>query len=264
MDGVYWDRTARQMGREGFPSPVRARVGEVKRRAYLGLLKRWPVGPGGGWVLKTDLFDEAFDHGPFLRNLADGALCAVGMDISFAVTARARERSRSAGAAFVVADTRRLPFRSGAFNRVVSPSTLDHFPDSKDLARSLAEIARILQPGGDLIVTLDNRQNVTDFLLRLARNLRWIPFYLGRSSTVRELERAVRGAGLRPEDRTAIVHHPRLAAILAIEVLDRVKHPGLTRLFTRLLNQMQKLEQTPWRYWTGCFVAVRAYRPPGT
>jgi SAM-dependent methyltransferase len=185
------------------------------------------------------------------------------MDISFKAVARALDRTAPGHAAFVVADVRRLPFKPGSLARVVSPSTLDHFPDPEDLHRSLARIAGCLRPGGDLIVTLDNRQNVTDFLLRWARRLGRLPFYLGRSFTVRELERSVRRAGLRPADRTALVHHPRLMAALPARLLDRLKSPGLIRLFARVLLWMQRLERSPWQYWTGCFVAVRAVRPGG-
>ena len=48
------------------------------------------------------------------------------------------------------ADVARLPFRAGSFDAVVSSSSLHYWP-RPDAA--LAEIARVLRPGGRLVVT---------------------------------------------------------------------------------------------------------------
>jgi ubiquinone/menaquinone biosynthesis C-methylase UbiE len=45
-----------------------------------------------------------------------------------------------------------LLFAGNAFALIVSPSTLDYFPDP----RSLREPARVLEPGGRFIILLDN------------------------------------------------------------------------------------------------------------
>ncbi len=52
-----------------------------------------------------------------------------------------------------------LPFPDGAFDRVFSNSTLDHFDSRDDIREALRELARVLHPEGELLLTLDNLAN---------------------------------------------------------------------------------------------------------
>ncbi len=233
-------------------------LGEMKRQAHLGLIARWGGAPAGGRILKTDLFEEALGPDAFLTDLA-GRL-VVGMDVSPAIAGRAQQRDAGRHAAYVAADVRRLPFADGAFSLIVSPSTLDHFADPADLGRSLRELARALAPAGRLIVTLDNRQNVFDPLLRLVHRLGLVPYYIGRSYTVAGLRAELEAAGLTVQETTAILHHPRLAATGAVAIANRLGWPPLIRLVRRALTWAQRLEGARWQYRTGCFVAAWAIR----
>jgi SAM-dependent methyltransferase len=163
----------------------------------------------------------------------------------------------------VTADARCLPFDDESFDLVISPSTLDHFPDHADLGRSLREIRRVLKPGGRLILTLDNRQNVTDWMLRLAYRLRLTPFFLGRSYSVHEVREELAAAGMAVRETTAIIHNPRLFAVGAIRVARMTRIPFLMRLVQRWLLWMQRFDRSRWRYRTGCFVAALAMRAEG-
>ena len=234
-------------------------LGNLKRRTHLELIDRWGGVPASGRVLKTDLFEEAMGPDAFLPDLGKEEGTAIGMDISPAVAAKARARFPASCA--LAADVRRLPFVGDCFTLIVSPSTLDHFPEPGDLNRSLRELARVLEPGGRLIITLDNRQNIFDPLLRLANRLGLVPYYLGRSYTVRELRGELERAGLIVEETTAILHNPRLTAVGAIALARKLHWPWFTRLVQRTLIQAQRLEKTRLRYYTGSFVAARAVRP---
>src|SRR5215207_7718462 len=88
------------------------------------LLERWLPDGQVGSLLKTDLFDEACRAGLYPL-LARRAKHAVGVDVSATVVRGAR--ARHPGLCGIVADVRRLPFGCGAFDVVVSTSTLDHF-----------------------------------------------------------------------------------------------------------------------------------------
>lgn len=196
----------------------------------------------------------------FLTALSSYGGPTIGMDISRAVAHRAQARDIGPQARYVVADTCCLPFGNDSFALVVSPSTLDHFPDPHDLDTSLRELARVLTPGGRLIITLDNRQNVFDPLLRLVNRLGWTPYYLGRSYTVRELREALGLAGFVVQETTAILQCPRLTAVAAVMLAKKLRWPPLAALVQRALIAAQRLERTRFRYYLGSFVAAKAVR----
>ena len=81
----------------------------------------------------------------------DAAL--VGVDLSDAMLRAARERAATARigrrVTFRRANARRLPFRRGAFDLVISNSLLHHLPDP---VPTLDEIARVLAPGGSVFI----------------------------------------------------------------------------------------------------------------
>lgn len=255
---AYWDGVARQLDADAHY--LDAFLGELKRQVHLALLERWGGVSANGRLLKTDLFEEAMGPDAFLTNLAGRPV--VGMDLSPVIAGRARQRDTGCRACYVAADVRRLPFADGTFALIVSPSTLDHFADPADLGRSLRELARVLAPGGRLIVTLDNRQNIFDPLLRLAGRLRLVPYYLGTSYTVSELRAELAAAGLVVLETTAILHNPRLVATGAVAVVNRLGWPPLIRAVRRALLKAQRWEGRWWQYRTGSFVAALAVHRP--
>jgi SAM-dependent methyltransferase len=237
-------------------------LGALKRRVHLQLIERWGGVPTGCRMLKTDLFEEAMGPDAFLPDLGSRDGTIVGIDISPAVAVKVH--ARFPALYVLAADVRSLPFASECFTLIVSPSTLDHFREPSDLNRSLRELARVLEPGGRLIITLDNRQNIFDPLLRLASWLRLVPYYLGRSYTVRELRNELEQAGFIVEETTAILHNPRMTAVAAIALARKLNAPWFTRFVQRMLIHAQGLEKTRLRYYTGSFVAARAVRPQST
>jgi SAM-dependent methyltransferase len=257
LHGSDWDSAALKLDPDAHY--IDGFLGDLKRRAHLKLIERWGGLPPSGRVLKTDLFEEAMGADAFLSDLGNGENAAIGMDISPVIAAKAHTRFVASGV--LAADVRKLPFAGGCFTLIVSPSTLDHFPQPGDLHSSLRELARVLEPGGRLIITLDNRQNIFDPLLRLASRLGLVPYYLGRSYTVRELREELERAGLVVEETTAILHNPRLTAVAAIALARKLNWPRFTRLVQRTLIRAQRLEKTRLRYYTGSFVAAKAVRP---
>jgi SAM-dependent methyltransferase len=74
----------------------------------------------------------------------------VAVDLSPRMVTLARERGLDAQ----VADVQELPFADGAFDVAVAAWMLYHVPD---LDRGLAELARVLRPGGRLVVATNSR-----------------------------------------------------------------------------------------------------------
>ena len=59
------------------------------------------------------------------------------------------------GAAVVNGTVYRLPFADGAFNRILFTEVLEHIPDDE---AALAELFRVLEPGGILALTTPNSE----------------------------------------------------------------------------------------------------------
>jgi ubiquinone/menaquinone biosynthesis C-methylase UbiE len=55
---------------------------------------------------------------------------------------------------YIVADAMNLPFQEKFFSHVISSEVLEHLPDDR---KALMEIARVIKPGGLLIVTFPHR-----------------------------------------------------------------------------------------------------------
>ena len=225
------------------------------------LLGRWLPPLEGRRVLKTDLFDEAVGTGLYPR-LAP-AERVVGIDVSPAVVASARRRYPELEG--VVADVRRLPFRDGEFDVAVSISTLDHFESADELRAGLEELARVLGPGGRLVVTLDNALNPVVALrnrlpLGLLRRVGAVPYFVGATCGPRGLVQLLAVTGFAVEATTAVLHCPRAAAVLGASLVERRGADGGRERYLRFLERFERLERAPTRSFTGYFVAARATR----
>lgn len=229
------------------------------------LLSRGQPGRRFQRLLKTDLFDEAVGRGLEL-SLHAQAQTVVGMDISLPTVLAAC--SEGGGISGTAGDVRRLPFASGAFDAVVSLSTLDHFRTWDELTVSLAELHRVLKDGGQLMLTIDNRINPVVGLRNLLpfhflRKLNLVPYYVGTTCGPQKLCRALDKIGFGVLEVTAVLHCPRIFAVWLARWLQHKGTPASRERFLLLLMQFESLARLPTRFLTGYFVAVRARRCPG-
>ena len=257
---AYWDAVSQRIAGRYYHDAI---VGGLKRDAHLTLIRRWCGDLAGKLVLKTDLFEEA--HGPdqLLFDLMGSAL-RLGIDISPVIARRASERGRAESSrppGCLAADVLSLPFRANAFDVIVSNSTLDHFPDPRHIDEALAELYRVLKPGGTLVVTLDNPQSLSMLVGAFKRMLRPDPFFLGSTLSRRRLATALGKIGYEVRDTTAILHGLENHLSAAMEAAQRVGGSRLCRVIGTALRHLEKLEAVPTRYLTGAFVAARAVKP---
>ncbi len=105
----------------------------------------------------ASVLDLGCGTGQLLRRMADElpACRLVGCDYSPGMLAHAAARLRAAPSApaLVRGDASHLPFRNGSFDAVVSTEAFHWFPDHH---AALAELARILVPGGTLLLGFVN------------------------------------------------------------------------------------------------------------
>lgn len=88
------------------------------------------------------------------RELSRSFASVVGMDIDAPAIARASRESATGNTAFLVGDAMRIPFGPETFDVVVCSQVYEHVPDAP---RMMAEIFRVLRPGGVCYFAAGNR-----------------------------------------------------------------------------------------------------------
>jgi ubiquinone/menaquinone biosynthesis C-methylase UbiE len=156
-DGMWWYRAAH------------ARV--------LDALRARPGAPG-------PLLDAGCGTGGLLRCLTDALpeRPAVGLDYMPSAAARAAAKS---GRPVTAGDANRLPFPDGSFGAAISIDVICHA--GVEPVRALAELRRVLQPGGTLVLNLPSYE-----WLRSAHDLR---VHNARLNTRTSATRMLQGAG---------------------------------------------------------------------
>ncbi len=100
---------------------------------------------------KTDrVIDVACGAGTLALRFARHAGWVYGVDLTPAILGRAKSKASADGLHnmnFVIADAHRLPFSDGSLDIAITSYALHHMADA---SRAIAEMARILRPGGRL------------------------------------------------------------------------------------------------------------------
>jgi SAM-dependent methyltransferase len=250
----YWDQVASTHTADGASQVLRLYSDAV----YVPLLERW-LPARASRILKTDLFDEAWSDGlvPVLASRADRV---VGTDLSILIHHQARERHRMLDA--VGADVRRLPFGDRVFDVVVSNSTLDHFESHADITAGLTEIHRVLRPGGQLIISLDNLANPLIALRNtlpfgLWRRMRLVPYFVGVTYRPSTLRKALIGVGFSVSEVVMVMHIPRLV-LRALGSLVPARRYQTVAAFSARFEWMGR---APFGGLTGQYIAANASKP---
>ena len=123
----------------------------------------------GGRVL-----DVATGNGGFARTLAAGLADfdeIVGFDASEAAIAAARAATERADIRFLMMDVERLDFANDSFDTVAMSAALHHLAD---IPAIMAEVKRVLRPGGDLILAEMHCDGETEAQLTMVRLHHWV------------------------------------------------------------------------------------------
>ena len=162
------------------------------------------------------------------------------------------EAAPPARATALTADATRLPFPDDAFDAVIAAEILEHIPDD---TAALAEIARVLRPGGTAAVTVPSWLPER-ICWALSREYHEVPGGHVRIFTRAELSAKLTAAGLLPAGghhahglhspywwlKCAVgVHddqHPAVRAYHRLLVWDIMRGPAITRRTEAALNPL--------------------------
>lgn len=181
-----------------------------RRAVYLGLLRHHL-----GSERPARILDLGCGVGGFLAGLSALGDAVVASDFDRASLAVCRARGFRASLA---ADGYALPFRDGAFELVCLFDALEHIPDE---GRALREVARVLAPGGRVIVTVPAYPFLYANNDRVARHC--------RRYTRASLRAALSGAGLVLERNThtnVFLFPLILPTVLALKAWERLARRG--------------------------------------
>ena len=128
-----------------------------------------------------------------------------------------------------------LPFRDGSFDLVTLNMVAEHLPDPR---RVFAEIGRVLDVGGRLIIHTPNVASYYVLLVRLGRRLvpdpiaAWLIWFLEgreeedvfpthyRANTLGDLARLLRASGMEEERMALLVDRPFFYFFLPLSILE--------------------------------------------
>jgi SAM-dependent methyltransferase len=169
------------------------------------------LGPlDGRSIMKTDLWDEARNTRILVWACEHGAR-TFGVDISMPTVRLAQNAFAGAGLAgrlsAAAGDVRDLPFADGTFDAIYSMGTIEHFAET---GRAVAELTRVLKPGGRAIVGVPNRHDpfLRPLLVTALQAVGLYGYGYEKSYSRRALREMLQHAGLEVVAETAILFIP--------------------------------------------------------
>jgi SAM-dependent methyltransferase len=100
------------------------------------------------------ILDAGCGTGMGTRRLRRAGPSLVALDLSLQSLVRLNKEAKDGGVTCVRGDVGRLPFADNTFDKLICANTLQHVPSWDLRQRSVAEFARVVKPGGRVVVTV--------------------------------------------------------------------------------------------------------------
>jgi ubiquinone/menaquinone biosynthesis C-methylase UbiE len=92
------------------------------------------------------------------QNVVDFELCGIDFSVEMLRLARKYGKKFNFNPHLALADARLLPFRDESFSWVIAVASLHHIENREGRLEALAELKRVLKPGGEAFITVWNRR----------------------------------------------------------------------------------------------------------
>lgn len=128
-----------------FTTPLGTLIKEYESQLILDFLRPRP----GELIL-----DAGCGTGVFTLDILATGATVVGVDISFPMLKRAKDKASGSNFQGILADILHLPFPEGIFDRVVSITALEFIPDGR---KAVQEMFRVAKKGAVVVIATLNR-----------------------------------------------------------------------------------------------------------
>lgn len=203
-----WNRRAREMD---FFSDAPSTI--YYKKAEIRLFEEFFKGLKGRKILKSDLWNEV-NNTRILEWAGKKGARVCGIDISDYLVSEAGKNLEKQGIKtdFRCCDIRKIKFPDNSFDFVYSMGTIEHMPDHD---KAVAELARVLKPGGTAIIGVPNRHDpfLRPVMVWLLDVFGKYPYSPEKSFSMQELKKEIEKTGLKVKDTTGILFMPGVLRI---------------------------------------------------
>lgn len=173
------------------------------------------------------LLDLGTGTGRYAAAAAQGGAHVVGVDTSEAMLSLARARTAGQPVRLILADAAHLPFPDASFDAALAVTTLCFVADPLPILR---EVARVVRPGGRLVLGELNRWSLWALLRRLEGLRRPTTYRSAHFRGIRQLRAVLAAAGFTPNRWEGVLHLPPLNHAGVLRVLDPFERFGQRRV----------------------------------